>query len=111
MDGAGRRDGSWGATRRVLPEGLVLINRLLDGPLTPSWYLDFLVYHELLHAVIPPRPGTARILIHPPEFRRAERMHHEHARARLFERWASGRGFRFMLDPHRPGARLPFEFR
>jgi hypothetical protein len=93
------------------PEGLVVVNRLLDSPLAPNWYLDFLVYHELLHAVIPPRPGADRILIHPPEFRRAERRHPEHARARLFERWASGRGFRLLLDPLRPRARLPSGFR
>jgi hypothetical protein len=93
------------------PEGLVVINRLLDGPLTPHWYLEFLVYHELLHAVIPPRPGTSRILIHPPEFRKAERRHPAHRLARPFEQWATGRGFRMLLDPPRDGARLPSRFR
>jgi hypothetical protein len=93
------------------PQGLVVVNRLLDGPLTPHWYLDFLVYHELLHAVFPPRPGATRILVHPPEFRRAERRHPDHRRARTFEEWACGRGFKSMLDPLRSGARLPPRFR
>ena len=91
------------------PEGLIVINRLLDSPLAPLWYLDFLVYHELLHAVVPPRPGATRILVHPPEFRRAERSHPDHARARSFERWASGEGFRVLLDALRSEARLPRE--
>jgi hypothetical protein len=100
-----------GRFERGSPEGLVVVNRLLDGPLTPHWYLDFLVYHELLHAVFPPRPGASRILVHPPEFRRAERKHPEHRRARSFEEWATGRGYRVLLDPMSAGARLPSRFR
>jgi hypothetical protein len=100
-----------GRFERGLPEGVVVVNRLLDGPLTPHWYLEFLVYHELLHAVFPPRPGSSTILVHPPEFRRAERKHSGHRRARAFEEWATGRGYRVLLDPVRSGARLPERFR
>jgi hypothetical protein len=93
------------------PEGLVVVNRLLDGPLTPHWYLEFLVYHELLHAVFPPRPGASRVLVHPPEFRRAERRHPHHARAKTFEEWACGRGYRTLLHAPPSGARVPVRFR
>jgi hypothetical protein len=93
------------------PTGLIVVNRLLDSPLVPRWYLDFLVFHEVLHALIPPRPGASRILVHPPEFRRAERRHPDHARARHFENWASGPGYRTLLHPSRPGSAVPHRFR
>jgi hypothetical protein len=99
-----------GRFERGTPEGLIVVNRLLDSPLTPPWYLDFLVFHELLHAVIPPRPGSSRLLIHPPEFRRIEREHPQHARAKHFERWAAGTGFRILSDPDRRDARIPARF-
>jgi hypothetical protein len=99
-----------GRYERGSPAGLVVINRLLDSPNAPRWYLEFLVYHELLHAVIPPRPGSTRLLIHPPEFRRMERLHEHHSRARQFERWASGPGFRALLDPAGARTRVPARF-
>jgi hypothetical protein len=100
-----------GRYERSASGGLIAINRLLDSPLTPTWYLDFLVFHEMLHAVIPPRPGASRILVHPPEFRIRERQHPSHGGAAPFERWASGPGFRMLLEPRRLGARLPRRFR
>jgi hypothetical protein len=72
--------------------GRIVVNPLLDAPLTPAWYLDFLLFHEALHAVFPPRPGAGRMIMHPPEFRAAEREHPEFARSRTFERWATGDG-------------------
>jgi hypothetical protein len=99
-----------GRYERGTPEGLVVVNGLLDSPVAPPWYLDFLVYHELLHAAHPPRPGTTRILIHPPEFRRAERRHPDFARAALFERWASGPGYRVLLDRTAKRSSLPRRF-
>lgn len=75
------------------PRGRIVVNVLLDAPLTPAWYLEFLLFHEALHGVHPPRPGRGRMIVHPPEFRRAERQHPSFARAKDFERWATGPGF------------------
>lgn len=88
------------------PEGVVFINLLLDSLLVPVWYLDFLVFHEVLHAVIRPRPGRSRLLIHPPEFRQIERRHADFQRAREFERWVTGPGFRTLSNSERT-ARAP----
>lgn len=82
---------------RGVPHGRIVVNPLLDSPLTPAWYLDFLLFHEALHALYPPRPGRGRMIVHPPEFRRAERSHPDFPRAKSFERWATGRGFSSLL--------------
>jgi hypothetical protein len=90
------------------PRGRIVVNALLDAPLTPRWYLDFLLFHEALHGVLPPRPGRGRMIVHPPEFRAAERAHPGHARARGFERWATGPGFEALRRrENSPGLRPP----
>jgi hypothetical protein len=99
-----------GRYERGDPCGLVVVNRLLDSAHTPAWYLEFLVYHELLHAVIPPRAGSTRLLIHPPEFRRLERRHEHHGRARQFERWVSGPGYSILLASKRTRNAVPARF-
>lgn len=64
---------------------LVRVHRALDRADVPRYVVESVVYHEMLHAVVPPvkNPGGRR-QIHPPEFRRREREfpHHEEA-----ERW------------------------
>jgi hypothetical protein len=85
-----------GRFERGHPRGRIVVNVLLDSPLTPAWYLDFLLYHEALHGVHPPRPGRGRMIVHPPEFRRAERLHPDMARVKDFERWATGIGRRVL---------------
>ncbi len=56
------------------PERLIRIHRALDRPGVPRYVVESIVYHEMLHAAVPPvvRPGRRRQL-HPPEFRRRER--------------------------------------
>ncbi len=104
-------------TRRLLgrfergdPRPVIIINRALDAALVPAWYLEFLLYHELLHGVIPARPGRGRLLVHPPEFRRMEREHPAFQRARRFERWVTGRGFRLLLADAPPSV-VPADLR
>lgn len=64
---------------------LVRIHPALDCRWVPAWVVEFVVFHELLHAVLPPerRPGKRR-RIHSPELRRRERLHPRFAEA---ERW------------------------
>lgn len=87
----------FGRYERGLPLGRIIVNRLLDAPLTPAWYVEFLLFHEALHGVHPPRPGRGRMIHHPPEFRRAERSHPDAARAASFERFAIGPGRALLL--------------
>lgn len=64
---------------------LVRIHAALDRADVPLYVIESIVHHEMLHAVVPPirRPGKRR-LVHPPEFRRRERLFRDHDRA---ERW------------------------
>lgn len=68
------------------PERLIRIHRSLDRPGVPRYVVESIVYHEMLHAAVPPvvRPGRRRQL-HPPEFRRRERQfpHYEAAESWL----------------------------
>jgi hypothetical protein len=65
-------------------ERLVRVHRALDRAFVPRYVVEAVVYHEMLHAVVPPVKRGTRRSIHPPEFRRREREFPHHAEA---ERW------------------------
>jgi hypothetical protein len=83
------------------PRSLIIINPLLDNPLVKSWYLHYLVFHECLHEVIPPRRSGDRLLLHPPEFRRQEDMHPNIVPARKYEAFLTGRAHTRLLRDYR----------
>lgn len=64
---------------------LVRIHPALDQAAVPRFFVEFVVFHELLHHVVPARRKGARIDYHPPEFRERERAHPEYARALRWE--------------------------
>lgn len=51
----------------------IMINPVLDKPEVPSFFVEFIVYHEMLHAVVPVRESGGRRVVHPKEFREKER--------------------------------------
>lgn len=53
---------------------LIRIHPVLDRADVPEMVLESIIYHEMLHAVVPPRQGKSRRSVHPPEFRRLERL-------------------------------------
>jgi hypothetical protein len=65
---------------------LVRIHPVLDHETVPAWFVSFVVFHELLHVVHPPRIVGGRRILHPPELLAAERAHPDHARAVALER-------------------------
>lgn len=67
-------------------EALIRIHRALDRDWVPAFYVGFIVYHELLHHLIPPVERGGRLYVHTPEFRRLERKYHYYAEAIAFER-------------------------
>ncbi len=94
----GRPACSWGKSarsrsRRSLRLGsyaqgqhLVRLHPVLDQPGVPEWFVRFVLFHELLHAAVPPVRGADRRWIHHgPEFQRRERAHPDHARALEWE--------------------------
>ncbi len=63
---------------------VVRIHRCLDRADVPRYVVEAVVYHEMLHAAMPPVVENGRRRIHTPEFRRLERLFPSYQRA---ERW------------------------
>jgi predicted metal-dependent hydrolase len=55
-------------------DGLIRLHRVLDHPGVPGYVVEAVVYHELLHADMPPEVRGGRRQFHTPEFRRRERL-------------------------------------
>ena len=65
----------------------VKIHKLLDDPFYPRFFIAFVVYHEMLHAVIPGyHDERGYFRIHGPEFKEREREFHAYTRARRWEK-------------------------
>ena len=63
---------------------LIRIHRVLDHPEVPRYVVEAVVFHEMLHADMPPEVRGGKRLFHTPEFRRRERQYRNLTRA---ERW------------------------
>jgi hypothetical protein len=60
---------------------LIRIHRVLDRPGIPRYVVESVVFHELLHADLPPITAGGRRRFHTPEFRRRERQFRHFERA------------------------------
>jgi hypothetical protein len=72
---------------------LIRVNPSLDRTWVPRYFVAFVVYHEMLHHVIPARNARDadgallnRRILHPPEFRERERRFRNYERAIGWER-------------------------
>ena len=63
--------GTWKDTG--LEKNLIRINRLLDTKKVPLYYINYLIYHEMLHEVFKQRIVNGRVQRHPKEFKKLER--------------------------------------
>ena len=88
----------WGRRRKHRPreyfifgtiqeeDRVIRINPLLDQPFVPRWFLKYVLYHEMLHSVVPEESGPGgRRRVHTEEFNRRERRFHGYSRARQWE--------------------------
>jgi predicted SprT family Zn-dependent metalloprotease len=64
----------------------IRIHPALDREEVPEFYVASVVFHEMLHQVVPPAERGGRRTIHGREFRRRERAYADHARAAAWER-------------------------
>ena len=64
----------------------IRIHPALDREDVPEFYVASVVFHEMLHQVVPPAERGSRRTIHGREFRRRERAFADHARAASWER-------------------------
>jgi hypothetical protein len=67
-------------------ERLIRLHPNLDRSWIPRYFVQFIIYHEMLHHVIPASRGAGRSLLHPPEFRERERQFRHYERAIAWER-------------------------
>jgi hypothetical protein len=70
--------------------GAITINRRLDSARVPSFVLDYLVFHEMLHAEFPVEPNGHRRAIHSRKFCDAEKQFPDYRRAL---RWLKSHSF------------------
>lgn len=62
----------------------ITLSPVLDSPGVPAFVVQYIVYHEMLHAVFENTSGGGRKRHHTPEFRRAERAFPHFARAQKY---------------------------
>jgi predicted metal-dependent hydrolase len=88
----------WGRRRKHRPreyfvfgtiqeeDRVIRINPALDQPFVPLWFLRYVLYHEMLHSVVPDEPvGSGRRIVHTEQFNRREREFPSYRRARRWE--------------------------
>ncbi len=97
----------WGRRRKQRPKAyfvfgtiqeedrVIRINPSLDQPFVPMWFLEYVMYHEMLHSVVPDEvlPGGRR-RVHTDEFYRREKEFPQYRRARRWEDENLARFFR-----------------
>jgi hypothetical protein len=52
---------------------MIRIHPLLDQPFVPRYVVETIVFHEMLHQLIPRQRVNGRWRVHPPAFRLQER--------------------------------------
>lgn len=70
----------------TLDERLIRIHPVLDQSWVPPFFVEYIVFHEMLHHVEPAREEGSRTIFHTPEFRRRERAYPDYIRALEWER-------------------------
>jgi hypothetical protein len=88
----------WGRKRRQRPreyvvfgtiqeeDRIIRIHPLLDRALVPTWFLEYVVYHEMCHAVVPDRfDNSGRRIVHHEKFYERERQFRWFRRAKQWE--------------------------
>jgi hypothetical protein len=73
--------GSYSAVDR-----LIRLHPALDQKWVPRYFATYIVYHEMLHHVIPGSRGLGRVNLHPPEFKEREREFRHYERALQWEK-------------------------
>lgn len=94
----GRRSGPLSHSRRTIKLGsysteerLIRVHPVLDRAWVPRYFVSYIVYHELLHHIVPPIKVGGRTLLHPPKFLAKERLFRHYDRAIAWEEAKIGR--------------------
>ena len=87
----GKRRGRWYSGKRTLgsydpSNNFIRINPLLDQRSIPKYFVEFTVYHEMIHADINSKKCKRRNLNHTKEFKRREKLYKHYEKACLWEK-------------------------
>jgi hypothetical protein len=89
----GKRGTSKSRSRKTIKLGsysavdrLIRVHPALDKKWVPRYFVAYIVYHEMLHHVIPGSRGLGRVNLHPPEFKERERQYTYFQRALDWEK-------------------------
>lgn len=82
----GRRRQSMRMGSYSLEEQLIRIHRSLDRAMVPRYFVEWVVYHEMLHQVHGVQIVNGRRCYHSPEFEQDEALFEEYEPARIWER-------------------------
>jgi hypothetical protein len=89
----GKRGTSKSRARKTIKLGsysgvdrLIRVHPALDQKWVPRYFVAYIVYHEMLHHVIPGSRGLGRVNLHPPEFKERERQFRHFQRSLDWER-------------------------
>jgi hypothetical protein len=89
---------AWGTARRrkaqrsikigafLVEDRLIRVHPVLDQEMVPGYFVDWIVFHEMLHGKHGIRRVGGRRCFHPPEFAREEQQFPDYFRARLWEK-------------------------
>ncbi len=64
----------------------IRINPILDTQKVPGYFLESIVYHEMLHADMPIETGTGKRLLHSSKFKRREKLFKHYNRVLAWEK-------------------------
>jgi predicted metal-dependent hydrolase len=88
----GRRSSPRGASRTTIKLGtysaterLIRLHPVLDQRFVPRYFVEYILFHELLHHIVPPVKVGRITLLHPPEFTQRERAYPHYERAIAWE--------------------------
>jgi len=73
--------GSYSAVER-----LIRLHPVLDRPWVPRYFVSYIVYHEMLHHVIPAIVASGRRVLHPPAFLEREALFRDFERSLAWEK-------------------------
>ncbi|MEM9463274.1 MAG: hypothetical protein AAGF11_54535 [Myxococcota bacterium] len=81
-----RTRASIGLGQYIFDDKLIRIHPVLDAHDVPRFFVESIVFHEMLHEVHGPASVNGRRVHHPPEFLRDERRFEHHVEAVMWER-------------------------
>ncbi len=88
----------WGRKRKLPPkeyfvfgtiqeeDRIIRIHPLLDARFVPAWFIEYVIYHEMLHTVVPDEvDASGRRCVHTDRFNRLERKFPGYTKAKKWE--------------------------